>query len=129
MSVCFAVREELGKQFFLARVPDLHAIDPHGERVLVTPIGDEDITVISEAHGLWVIEPRAVRRGASNRVAPIVSAAFDISRKCHSVLPSRQSRLPPSGRLFVHAEPAGPCSGSRRRNKRPAANSRTPAGR
>src|SRR5262252_1360486 len=96
--------------FFLARAADLHAIDPHRERVLVTPIGDEDVAVISEAHGLWVIEPRAVRRGASDRVAPIVSAAFDIGRKRHSVLLSRQSRLPPSGRLFVHAKPAGPCS-------------------
>src|SRR5262249_33175488 len=27
MSVCFAVRAELGKQFFLARAADLHAID------------------------------------------------------------------------------------------------------
>src|SRR5262249_49894297 len=52
MSVCFAVRAELGKQFFLARAADLHAIDPHRERVLVTPIGDEDVAVISEAHGL-----------------------------------------------------------------------------
>src|SRR5262249_35797238 len=42
MSVCFAVRAELSKQFFLARAADLHAIDPHRERVLVTPIGDED---------------------------------------------------------------------------------------
>src|SRR5262249_49342603 len=103
-----AVRAELGKQFFLARAADLHAIDPHRERVLVTPIGDEDVAVISEAHGLWVIEPRAVRRGTSDRVAPIVSAAFDIGRKRHSVLPSPRSHLPPGGRLFVHAEPTGP---------------------
>src|SRR5262249_51081319 len=108
MSVCFAVRAELGKQFFLARAADLHAIDPHRERVLVTPIGDEDVAVISEAHGLWVIEPRAVRRGTSDRVAPIVSAAFDIGRKRHSVLPSRRSHPPLGGRWSVHAEPRGP---------------------
>src|SRR5262249_61984190 len=89
----------------------------------------EDVAVISEAHGLWVIEPRAVRRRASDRVAPIVSAAFDKGRKRHSVLPSRRSHLPPSGRLFVHAEPAGLVPGLTPGNKRPAANSRTPAGR
>src|SRR6516225_9817747 len=117
-------------QFVLARTADLHAVDPHCERVLVTSIGDEDVAVISEAHGLWVIEPRAVRRGASDCVAPIVSAAFDISRKCHSVLPSRQSHLPPSGRTFVHAGSAGPCFPcSRQGNTGPAANSRTQAGR
>jgi hypothetical protein len=53
-----------------------------------------------------------------------VSAAFDIGRKRHSVLPSRRSHLPPSGRLFVHAEPGGPVV-----PRAPAANSRTPAGR
>src|SRR5262244_1270977 len=127
MSVCFAVRAELGKQFFLARAADLHAIDPHRERVLVTPIGDEDIAVISEAHGLWVIEPRTVRRGASDRVAPIVSAAFDIGRKRHSVLPSRP--ISPSARRKVACSrrTGGPVFPGRG-NKRLAANSRTPAG-
>ena len=92
MSVGFAIRAELGKQLFVARTAELDSIHPHPEIVFVAPIGNEDIAVVAEAHRLRVIETRAVRRGASDRVAPIVSASFDIGLQRHSILPSRRCR-------------------------------------
>ena len=92
--VSVAIGGEFGEQFLLARAADFDVVDPHAEIVLVAAVGDVDVAIIAETHGLRVVEARAVRRGASDRMAPIVGSAFDICRKRHSALPLHKLCLP-----------------------------------
>src|SRR5215468_2389291 len=87
-----AIGCEFGEQFLLTRAADLDVIDPHPEVVLVTAVGDINVAVGAEAHGLRIVEARAVRGGSSYCVAPIVGPPLDVGRKRHRTLPSLKLR-------------------------------------
>src|SRR5262249_29614267 len=103
--VRLAIGCEFGKQFLLTRAADLDVIDPHPEVILVTAVGDINVAVGAEAHGLRIVEARAVRGGSSYCVAPIVGPPLDVGRKRHRTLPSLKLRSDPRRPLLKLAQP------------------------
>src|SRR5215831_8801188 len=102
--VRLAIGCEFGEQFLLTRATDLDVIDPHPEVVLVTAVGDINVAVGAEAHGLRIVEARAVRGGSSYCVAPIVGPPLDVGRKRHRTLPSLKLRADPRRPLLKLAQ-------------------------
>src|SRR5262249_37132699 len=87
------ISREFSEQLLLSRPAHLDVVDPHPEVVLVATVGDVDVAIVAEAHGLRIVEARAVRRGSPNRMAPIVGSALDVGRKRHRLLPSLEFGL------------------------------------
>ena len=86
--VLLAVGCEFSQQLLFAGTADFDVVDAHAEIVLVAAIGDIDVAVVAQAHGLRIVESGAVRRAASDGVAPIVDSSLDVCRQRHCPLPS-----------------------------------------
>src|SRR5215467_9538359 len=71
-----------------------------GEQLLLARAADLDVAVSAEAHGLRIVEARAVRGGSSYCVAPIIGPPLDVGRKRHRTLPSLKFRSDPRRPLF-----------------------------
>src|SRR5262249_39467428 len=112
VAIRLAIGCEFGEQLLLTRAADLDVVDPHPKVVLVTSVGDIDVAVSAEAHGLRIVEARAVRGGSSYCVAPIIGPPLDVGRKRHRTLPSLKFR---SDRFLKLAQPrsANPVHASR----------------
>jgi hypothetical protein len=87
MAVFLAIGAELREQFFLCRLAELDMVHPHAEVVFVAAIGDIDIAIVANAHGLRIVETGSVGRAAPDGITPIVCTAFDEGCKRHRALP------------------------------------------
>src|SRR5262249_6344877 len=87
LSIAFAVFKKIGDVFFFSRTAKLYLIDVHPEVVLIALVVGVENTVLTEAHCLNVIEPRATSGVAPDSVAPIIDSPFLNRCERHSAPP------------------------------------------
>src|SRR6516162_11031350 len=111
--IAFAVLAKVGDPIFFARAAELHLIAVHPKVVFAAAVGGVEDAILTEAHGLDVIEPVAPGGAAPDRMTPIKdSSACNCCQRHFSLLFALRSAAGnPSGLLPVLRQVFRPTAG------------------